>query len=163
MHSDYFYEQEYNYGEHGIQPFNFVLKNGKHLKEKSYSTPKFENNLDWRNNNFSKQSKFENGSNFAVNIKKSVLKLVLLNSYKDEETKKFEKILLVPFGNGKIAQMINLNNFSKFFFLLCQNNYKNNLDSIQTNFSNGIDTYNQGSAQVTQNFGTGASWPHSEK
>ena len=120
--SDYLFVEELDAGDDGIQPFNFVLRNGESIKEKISSplglTQNLEDNLKWTNYNFS-ESKFENGSILAINIKKSTLKLILVNNFEKEEKNlksKLEKIFLIPFWLGQMGQMINMTNFGKLKF-----------------------------------------------
>ena len=124
----------------------------RHLRQK------FEDNLKWANYTFP-ESKFENGSNLAINIKKSSLKLTLVNNIKKEEKNlkpKLEKIFLIPYDtwDGQMGQMINITKFGKFkfdenrpitiiFFLFKRKVMKNKyLDSNDISLTNGIGSHN---------------------
>ena len=113
------YVENFSPGPFGIQPHNFVTRNGTDIKLAPRKIPKIENNFDWINKTEYKIEAgaiYENvsGLNVIINTKGASLSLIMLNEYSSIDTlEEIDYIYLTPFANGKLGQIINLSGFGK--------------------------------------------------
>ena len=111
-----YYIEEYNPGKLGIQPHNFVIKNGEPIAVEFYDNLKFENNFEWLNQWLSQNNKTiepersynnSDGSNFVFRTTGADVSIIVQNDFRKPKKIEIKSAFFAPLNNQKLTKTIN--------------------------------------------------------
>ena len=112
-----YYVEEYNPGKLGIQPHNFVIKDGKPIEVQLYDNMKLENNFEWLNHWLSQSNKTiepersynqSGGSTFVFKTNGADVSIILQNDFRKPQKMHITSAFFPPFGYQKLTKTVNL-------------------------------------------------------
>jgi len=117
MTANAYYVEEYNPGKLGIQPHNFVIKDGKPIDIRFYNNPKLENNFEWLNNWLSQNNKTiepkrsynqSDGSTFVFKTNGADVSIILQHDFIKPQKMNITSAFFAPFGVKQFTKTVNL-------------------------------------------------------
>jgi len=111
-----YYVEEYNPGKLGIQPHNFIIKDGKPIEVELYDNLKPANNFEWLNQWLIQKNKTiepernynqSGGSTFVFKTNGADVSIILLNYFRKPKKMKITSAFFVPFRNQKLTKTVN--------------------------------------------------------
>jgi len=126
-----YYVEEYNPGNLGIQPHNFVIKDGEPIEFKFYDNLKPENNFEWLNLWLSQNNKTiepersytqSDGSTFVFKTNGADVTIILRSDFIKPKKMKINSAFFAPFNNQKLTKTINFQRISCIFIVFKNNN-----------------------------------------
>jgi len=111
-----YYVEEYNPGQLGIQPHNFVIKDGKPIDVELYNNVNTENNFEWlkqwlrqTNKTIEPERSYNesSGSTFAFKTNGADISIILLNDFRKPKKMEITSAFFVPFGYQKLTKTVN--------------------------------------------------------
>jgi len=117
MTANDYYVEEYNPGKLGIQPHNFVIKDGKPIEVQIYDNLKTDNNFEWLKKWLSQNNKIiepersynqANGSTFVFKTNGTDISVILRHDFIKPQKMNITSAFFAPFGDKKLTKTLNL-------------------------------------------------------
>jgi len=123
--SDYidYYFEEYNPGNLGIQPHNFVIKDGAPIELELYANLKPDNNFEWLPSQLTDKIEPQRSYNepdrstFVFKTNGADVTMILRNDFRKSKKMEINSAFFAPFKHQKLTKTLNFHRINCFFIL----------------------------------------------